>query len=99
MEIRVVDKKGFVKIQRSDGDAVATTAAGVRALTDKLWEEMSVYKSDIKLSPDFYMCIGAKVIDYEGMASLEQMHMVMDSELITRPSNEEIILISARNDL
>ncbi|QQK08077.1 hydantoinase/oxoprolinase family protein [Miniphocaeibacter halophilus] len=98
-EIRVVDKKGFVKIQRSDGDAVATTAAGVRALTDKLWEEMSVYKSDIKLSPDFYMCIGAKVIDYEGMASLEQMHMVMDSELITRPSNEEIILISARNDL
>lgn len=98
-EIRVVDKKGFVKIQRSDGDAVATTISGVRALTDKLWEEMSVYKSDIKLSPDFYMCIGAKVIDYEGMSSLEQMHMVMDSELMIRSSNEEIILISAKNDM
>lgn len=98
-EIRVIDKKGFVKIQRGDGAAIKTTTGGVRAAADKLWEEMSVYKSDIKLSPDIYLCIGAKVIDYEGMMDVQQLHMVMDSELVTRSSQDEVIIIGARNDL
>lgn len=98
-EIRVIDKKGFIKIQRGDGDAIKTTAGGVRSAADKLWEAMSVYKSDIKLSPDIYLCIGAKVIDYEGMMDVQQLHMVMDSELMTRVSQEEVIVIGAKNNL
>ena len=98
-EVRVVDKKGFVKIQRSDGTAIETTTAGVRSMVDKMWEELSVYKSDIKISPDFYLCIGAKVIDYEGMAGLDQLHMVMDSELMTRSSGDSLLLIGAKNDI
>ena len=98
-EVRVVDKKGFIKIQRGDGTAVETTAAGIRSVVDKLWEELSVYKSDIKISPDFYLCIGAKVIDYEGMSGLDQLHMVMDSELMMRNSGESLLLIGAKNDM
>ena len=98
-EVRVVDKKGFVKIQRSDGAAIESTTAGVRSMVDKMWEEFSVYKSDIKITPDFYLCIGAKVIDYEGMSGLEQLHMVMDSELMTRSSGDSLLLIVAKNDM
>lgn len=98
-EVRVVDKKGFVKIQRSDGYVVDTTAAGVCSMVDKMWKELSVYKSDIKIYPDFYLCIGAKVIDYEGMSGLDQLHMVMDSELMTRSSRDSLLLIGARNDM
>ena len=98
-ELRVVDKKGFVKIQRSDGDAVETTTAGVRSIVDKLWEELAVYKSDIKISPDFYLCIGAKVIDYEGMSGLDQLHMVMDTELMMRGSSDSVLLIGAKNNM
>lgn len=98
-EIRVIDKKGFIKIQRADGDAIKTTTGGVRGVADKLWEDMSVYKSDIKLSPDIYLCVGAKVIDYEGMMDIQQLHMVMDSELVTRFPQDEVIIIGARNNL
>ncbi|WP_313134851.1 hydantoinase/oxoprolinase family protein [Anaerocolumna sp.] len=98
-EIRVVDKKGIIKIQRSDGSAVESTTGGVRSVVDKMWEELSVYKSDIKITPDFYLCIGAKVIDYEGMSGLDQLHMVMDSELMTRASGDSVILIGAKNDM
>ncbi|WP_281533189.1 hydantoinase/oxoprolinase family protein, partial [Anaerocolumna aminovalerica] len=98
-EIRVVDKKGIIKIQRSDGNAVESTTGSVRSVVDKLWEELSVYKSDIKITPDFYLCIGPKVIDYEGMSGLDQLHMVMDSELMTRASGDSVILIGAKNDM
>ena len=33
-EIRVIDKKGFIKVQRADGDAVVSTVSGVRRVTD-----------------------------------------------------------------
>ena len=99
MEIRVIDKKGFIKIQRADGNAVVTNIAGVRTSADKLWESMSVYKSDIKLSPDIYLCIGARVIDYEGLLDIHQLHMVMESELAIRSSQDEVIVIGAKNNL
>ncbi|MDN6626168.1 MAG: hydantoinase/oxoprolinase family protein [Pisciglobus halotolerans] len=98
-QIRVVDKKGFIKVQRSDGTAVTTTTAGVRNIADKLWEELAVYKSDIKLTPDMYLCIGGKVMDYTGMMDLSQLHMVMDTELMTRTGAGEVILVGAKNDL
>lgn len=99
MEIRVIDKKGFIKIQRADGNAVVTNIAGVRTSADKLWESMSVYKSDIKLSPDIYLCIGARVIDYEGLLDIHQLHMIMESELAIRSSQDEVIVIGAKNNL
>lgn len=98
-EIRVIDRKGFIKIQRADGDAVTSTVSGVRNVADKLWESLSVYKSDMKLSPDIYLCIGGKVMDYTGMMDLAQLHMVMDTELMTRTNNDQVIVIGAKNNL
>ncbi|MBM6615177.1 hydantoinase/oxoprolinase family protein [Desemzia sp. RIT804] len=98
-QIRVVDKKGFIKVQRSDGTAVTTTTAGARNIADKLWEELAVYKSDIKLTPDIYLCLGGKVMDYTGMLDLNQLHMVMDTELMIRSSADQVILIGAKNNL
>lgn len=98
-QIRVVDKKGFIKVQRSAGTAVTTTAAGSRNVADKLWEELSAYKSDIKLTPDIYLCIGGKVMDYSGMNDLSQLHMVMDTELMVRSNSDKVIVIGATTDL
>ena len=98
-EIRIVDKKGFVKVQRGDGEAVKTTVYGVRAIVDNFWEELAVYKSDIKLSPDIYLCIGGKVVDYTSMLDLAQLNMVMNTELMQYNGREEVIVVGARNNL
>ncbi|MDT2811948.1 hydantoinase/oxoprolinase family protein [Vagococcus lutrae] len=98
-EIRVIDKKGFIKVQRADGDAVVSTVSGVRRVTDNYWEELAVYKSDIKLNPDIYLCIGGKVIDYLSLSDASQLHMVMDTELMTRTGAEEVIVVGAKNNL
>lgn len=98
-EIRIIDKKGFIKVQRGDGEAVKTTVGGIRNVVDRFWEELSVYKSDIKLSPDIYLCIGAKVVDYTGMLELSQLNMIMDTELMQHSGKEEVIVVGARNNL
>ncbi|WP_153861410.1 hydantoinase/oxoprolinase family protein [Fundicoccus ignavus] len=98
-EVRVVDNKGFIKVQRGDGEAEVTTVGGVRSVVDKFWEDLAVYKSDIKLAPDIYLCIGAKVVDYTGMLDLAQLNMVMDTELMQHGGREEVILMGARNNI
>lgn len=98
-ELRAIDNKGFVKLQRADAKAIKISSASVRSYADKIWEKLSVFKSDIKLNPDLYLCIGAKIVDFEGLTSLEQLNMLIDSELSLTVSNEDVILIGARNDL
>ena len=98
-ELRAIDNKGFIKLQRADAKAISTSTASVRSVAGKIWDSLSVFKSDIKLNPDLYMCIGAKIVDFEGLTSIDQLNMLIDSELAVRDSNEEIILIGAKNDL
>ena len=98
-ELRAIDNKGFIKLQRADAKAISTTTSSVRSVAGKIWDSLSVFKSDIKLNPDLYMCIGTKIVDFEGLTSIDQLNMLIDSELAVRDSNEEIILIGAKNDL
>lgn len=98
-QIRIVDKKGFVKVQRSDGDAIKCKVTQATEEIEKIWENLSVYKNDIRLTPDIYLCTGGKVLDFAGMMDLDQLNLVVDTELTTLEDNEEILLIGAKNDI
>lgn len=98
-ELRAIDKKGFIKLQRADAVAKKATAGGARTLAGSMWNDLAVFKSDIKLNPDLYLCVGAKIVDFEGLTSLDQLNMLLDSELSLREGNEDIILVGAKNDL
>lgn len=98
-ELRAIDNKGFIKLQRADAVAEKSTAGGARTLAGNMWNDLAVFKSDIKLNPDLYLCVGAKIVDFEGLTSLDQLNMLLDSELSLREGNEDIILVGAKNDL
>lgn len=98
-QIRIVDKKGFIKIQRGDGSAKQCEVKDAEEVVASIWDELSVYKSDIRLTPDIYLCIGGKVLDYAGMMSLEQLYMVMGTETSLMEPDEKIIIVGAKNDL
>lgn len=98
-QIRVVDKKGFIKIQRGDGISKLCKVSEVREVAADMWENLSVFKSDIRLTPDVYLCIGGKVLDYSGMMDLEQLYMVMETETMLLEPDETVILVGAKNDL
>lgn len=98
-QIRIIDKKGFIKVQRGDGIAQKCNVSDAQGVIAQMWEKLSEFKNDIKLTPDIFLCTGGKVLDYAGLMNLEQLYMVIDTELSTMEPDEEIIIVGAKNDL
>ena len=94
--IRILDKKGFIKVQRTDGIAVTAKVASYRSAVTKLWEELAVYKADAILRPDYYICAGARVMDFNGSGELEQVLMLMDVEMQSLDPNTEVVIVGAK---
>lgn len=97
--LRILDKKGFIKVQRTDGVAVKSKAASYRSVVSRLWEELAIYKADAILRPDYYICVGARVMDFNGSAELEQILMLMDVEMQMIDPNEEVVIVGAKSQI
>lgn len=98
-QIRIVDKKGFIKVQRGDGETRACAVRDVEDTAKSMWNGLTSYKNEMVMLPDIYLCIGGKVLDYGGMMSLEQLFVVMKTEITGLDPEEEVILMGARNEL
>lgn len=99
VQIRVVDRKGFIKIQRGDGLGTICQVKDIKDVIDEMWDTLSVYKSDIRLTPDVYLCIGGKVLDYSGMMNTEQLFMIIETETTLLDPDENVIIVGAKNDI
>lgn len=97
--IRILDKKGFIKVQRTDGTAVTGKVASYRSIVSRLWEELAVYKADAILRPDYYICAGARVMDFNGSGELEQVLMLMDVEMQSLDPNADIVVVGAKSQV
>lgn len=94
--LRLVDHRGFIKVQCGDAEALTCKAADWQANTEKLWEKTLAFKSEMARNPDVFLCIGGKVLDFSNTLGIEQLEMIMKSEFLDGDDNEDIILIGAR---
>mgnify|MGYP006068331947 FL=1 len=99
MPLRILDKKGFIKVQRTDGKIVMCKATSYSSVVSSMWEELSIFKADSILRPDYYICVGARVMDFNGSVDLEQILMLMDVEMQMVDGSEDIIVVGAKNQL
>lgn len=94
--LRLVDHRGFIKVQCGDAEALTCKAKDWQANTEKLWEKTLAFKSEMARNPDVFLCIGGKVLDFSNTLGIEQLEMIMKSEFLDADDNEDIILIGAR---
>ena len=92
-QVRILDKKGFIKVQRANALAAKATIATYREAVEKLWEEMSVYQSEIIVRPEFYVCFGSRVMDFSA-STLEQLALLMGIELDDLQGDTEVLLVA-----
>lgn len=92
--IRIVDKKGFIKVQCSNGSVRRCKVADYKQVVEELWEEQAEFKTDSVIRPDYFVCYGPRVSDYSAV-DLEQIYLLMDLDLGDRDGNEEIIIVSS----
>ena len=60
----------------------------------KLWEGLAVYKTELIVRPDFYLCMGARVMDFTA-SDFEQLELLMDIEVAALEPNTEMIIVAA----
>lgn len=94
--IRIVDKKGFIRVQRSIGKPRRTTIKHYQELVKNLWEELASYKSEVIIRPDYYVCVGARLMDFSSI-HLEQLLLLMDTQFGDLDENEEILVVAVNN--
>jgi N-methylhydantoinase A/oxoprolinase/acetone carboxylase beta subunit len=92
--IRILDTKGFIKVQRSRGLAIKTTAGEYTDAVKKLWENLAVYKTELIARPDYYLCMGPRLMDFTA-TDYEQLELLMDIEISSLEPDEEIIVVGA----
>ena len=97
--IRVVDHRGFIKVQCGDAIAEACKASEWEKVVSEMWEKTLYYKNEMARTPDFFLCIGGKVLDFTNSQSLEQLLIVMRSEFLEAEPDEGILLVASRTEV
>ena len=65
----------------------------------ELWEELAIYQQDAILRPDYYICAGARVMDFAGSVDLDKIMMLMEVEMQMINPSEDVIIVGAKNSL
>lgn len=97
--IRILDKKGFIKVQRNEGKAECVKAGAYRNVVSAMWEDLAVYKADAIMRPDYYICVGGRVMDFSGSVDLDQIMMLMELDMQMVDPNEDVIIVGAKNQI
>ena len=92
--LRAVDREGVIRVQRSDGAVLASTAAHGLAQLRQAWESATIYNGDAVITPDVFVVAGRRVVDLSGITALDQASAVARSELEGMPGDAPVVLIS-----
>lgn len=65
----------------------------------RLWEELAIYQQDAILRPDYYICAGARVMDFSGSVDLDKIMMLMEVEMQMIDPGDDVIIVGAKNSL
>ncbi|MEF9969424.1 MAG: hydantoinase/oxoprolinase family protein [Ruthenibacterium sp.] len=95
--LRIVDKKGFIRVQCSHGEVVKCKVDAYKEVVERMWENMAVFKTDTVLRPEYFLCVGPRVCDYSAI-DLQQLSMLMDLDTGDRDASEEILVVGLIND-
>lgn len=92
--VRIVDKKGFIKVQRGHAMCIKTTAKDYVEGMKQLWEDMAVYHTELIARPDYYLCLGARVMDFSA-TDFEQLELLTDLEVSSMEPEDELVIVAA----
>lgn len=94
--IRIVDGKGFVRLQIANGAITTTTCSGVDDALTRFWSELSEVKSDVAVRPDIYVVIGSRLIEIVGISEIKQAKAILNSEIGGMESDKAAVVVGTR---
>lgn len=94
--IRVLDQKGFIKLQSAKGTVVNSSIGSLDMDFRRLFDELSTYKGDVIICPDLFIVVGGRIIEVSGVSSIEQGTGIINAEINGMPAGEKAVMIGIR---
>jgi N-methylhydantoinase A len=93
--IRVVDKTGVVRLQRNNAEAHSSTVEAITRNLESIINKLTDFGDAGRALPDIHLLAGGRVINLSGLAELEQVVALAQTELENMPPDEKLIVIAA----
>lgn len=94
--IRVLDRQGFIKVQRSDGSVYQFTGVSAKEGLRQSWEQLTIYNGDSIIFPDLFMIVGSHIMDLSGVQSVEHALGLVGTDLAGVKPAEPIVVLGTR---
>ena len=94
--VRVTDKTGVVRLQRSDAGVYATEVAAVTTELEQIITSLTDFGDAGRSLPDIHLLAGSRIINLSGLAEMEQALALAQTELDNRPGDEPVVIVACR---
>jgi N-methylhydantoinase A len=94
--VRVTDKTGVVRLQRSNAEVQATTISNVLPELETVILNLTDFGDAGRSLPDIHLLVGTRIINLSGLADLEQALALAKTELENMPSDEKVVIVASK---
>jgi len=96
LAVRITDKTGVVRLQRTQAGVYLTDIRQVATELDEVITNLTDFGDAGRSLPDIHLLAGSRIINLSGLAELEQVLALAQTELENRPGDEPIVIIASR---
>lgn len=97
--VRVVDRTGVVRLQRSNAEIFSSTVANVARDLEGTLARLTDFGDAGRALPDAHIAVGARLVNLSGLADAPQAVALAESELESLPPDEKLIIIATPRSL
>jgi len=94
--VRVLDRGGFIKVQRADAEVAQAMAATAIDELRTLWSSATLYDGNGVIPPDAYLVLDGQMVELSGMISIDHAVSIAASELSGCRPDEPVVVVAAR---
>ena len=95
LAVRVVDKTGVVRLQRSHAEIRPSNTENAGRELETIINKLTDFGDAGRALPDIHMVVGARIVNLSGLAELEQVLALAETELENLTADEEIVVIAS----
>ncbi len=94
--VRVTDKTGVVRLQRSHAEVHSTSIANVLKELESVILNLTDFGDAGRSLPDIYLLVGTRIINLSGLVDLEQALALGKTELENMPMDEKVVILASQ---
>jgi len=95
LAVRVVDKTSVVRLQRNNSEVYTTTVGNIARELEAVINKLTDFGDAGRALPDVHLLVGARIVNLSGLAELEQVIALAQTELENSSASEQIVVIAS----